>query len=138
MPRQHSDTSTEISIDFSRDPSSKGGRTSAQDDQLARARETALKNRRVKLRDKLETRLADLRRKLGDLGNDQLERVVRHLIETEDRHRSKLADMTDHMNKTLQYIHDELRAIRKGDSKSRASVGSSAVTLSDVSRSIAR
>ena len=135
MPREQ-DTSTVISIDFENDPGSKGGRTSAQNEQLERARNKALYNRRVKLKAKLEQRLSELRAKLPDLRSDQLERVVKHLVETEDHHRGKLNDLTEMMNKRLQSIFDELHAIRKGhhtETKHRASGGSSVAALSDVS-----
>ena len=137
MPRP-GDNGTEISIDFSDDPTSKH-QTSAQKAQLARARETALYNRRSKLKTKLELRLSELRAQLGDLGSDQLQRVVTKLVETEDHHRSKLADLTEKINKRLQSIHEELHALRKGnphreghdESKSRASGrGGSVATLS--------
>ena len=110
-------------------------RSNAQTDQLARAREVALHNRRVKLKAKLEQRLAELRSKLPDLRNDQLEKVVRHLIELEDHHRTKLADATELWNKRLQSIFDEMHAMRKGmfDGKPRSS-GKSVGTLSDVSK----
>jgi uncharacterized membrane protein len=135
MPRRD-DSSTEVSIDFSRDPTKKGGRTSSQDNQLSRAREKALLNRRVKLKAKLEQKLSELRAKLGgDLQSDQLERVVELLVETEDRHRSKLADLTELTNQRLQYIHEELRAMRKSrsEAKPHTSGGSSVVTTSDIS-----
>ena len=132
MPRP-GDNGTEISIDFSDDPTSKH-QTSAQKAQLAKARETALYNRRTKLKAKLEEKLSDLRNKLGDLRNDQLERVVKHLCEIEDHHRSKLAASNETMNKRLQSIHEELRTLRKGsETRSHNSGRESVAALSEIS-----
>jgi DNA anti-recombination protein RmuC len=131
MPRGK-DTDTEVSIDFKSDPVSKGGRSKSQEDQLAAARQIALDRRRQKLKVKLEAKLADLRSKLGDLRNDQLERVVKHLIETEDHHRSKLNELHQTFNQTLDGIHSELNSIKKSklhNEHSRKSIS----TLSDVS-----
>ena len=67
MPRRDSqDADSEVTINFSKDPSTK----SISDEklaQLARAREVALTNRRRKMKAKLEARLADIRSKLPDL-----------------------------------------------------------------------
>ena len=101
-------------------------------DQLALAREKSLYNRRQKLKVKLEIRLAELRSKLGYIHDDQLERVVKHLIETEDHHRSKLNDHTEHFNKKLNDIHNSLHTISKM-MVHRGRSAKSTATLSDVS-----
>lgn len=132
MPRDR-DTETEVSISFDKNPLSKNGLSSAQESQLEKARSVALRNRRAKLKAKLEQRLELLRSQLGDLRNDQIERVVTHLIQTEDHHRSKLNDLTESMNHSLQQIHAELHALRKGiEPRSSKSIG----TLSDVGSSL--
>ena len=127
MPR-----GSEVSIDFKSDPLSKGGRSHSQESQLAAARQVALDNRRKKLKVKLEAKLAELRSKIGDLRNDQLERVIKHLVETEDHHRSKLNDLTQISNQKLDGIHNELHAIRKA-MYGEPSRTKSMATLSDVS-----
>ena len=131
MPRNRDDDDTEVSISFSKDPTSKGGRSKTQDEQLAAAREVALNNRRQKLRVKLEARLVELRSKMGDLHNDQLERVVTHLIQVEDRHRTKLHEAQESMNEKLKLIHTELHALKKA--KEHRAPAKSVGTLSDVS-----
>lgn len=131
MPRNRDDNDTEVSITFTKDPTSKGGRSKTQDEQLAAARQVALDNRRRKLKVKLEQRLVDIRSKLPDLGNDQLERVVKEMIQMEDRHRTKLNDLHERMNERLENIQTDLNTIKKATFKEpRAkSIG----TLSDVS-----
>ena len=143
MPRNHDrDDDTAVSISFSKDPTSKGGRSKTQDEQLAAAREVALNNRRRRLKVKLEQRLVELRSKLGDLRNDQIERVVAELIQVEDRHRSKLHEATEHytdsidkMSKRLELVQVELNALKKATFKeNRAERPAKSVgTLSDVS-----
>lgn len=103
-------------------------RSVKQDDQLARAREVALANRRVRTRRLLEERLAAIRAKMGDLSNEQLERAVRMLTETEDRHRSKLAALVEEHTSQLRRL---TRAIEKPAAASR-SVASSASVVSSV------
>eukprot|EP00966_Prymnesium_polylepis_P017918 413392-Prymnesium_polylepis.4 len=130
------DMSSVLSVNIpKRDASSKStgksGRSTSQDDQLARARNVALSNRRIKLKSKLEERLAELRRTMGDLNSDQMERVVKHLVETEDHHRTKLAHLVEKYTAQLAHVHDELKALRvTSGPSSRKHVGS----LSDVSR----
>ena len=60
----------------------------------------------------MEARLAELRRVMGDLSNDQLDRVVKQLIETEDRHRSKLTSLTEKFTEELRKVHDLLRVVK--------------------------
>ena len=134
MPRNRDhDNDTEVSISFSRDPNSRGGRSKTQEEQLAAAREVALNNRRQKLKVKLEARLVELRSKMGDLHNDKLERVVSHLIQVEDRHRTKLHEAQESMNEKLQLIHAELVTLKKAASKEHRVPAKSVGTLSDVS-----
>ena len=84
-----------------------------QADQLARAREIALNNRRVKTRARLEEKLSQLKLIMGDLNNDQLERTVKLLIETEDRHRSKQAALTESLTEQLKKVYEEIHKVRK-------------------------
>ena len=142
MPRQAlgDDDESIMTFSFHQDPTTKtanGGegkghqsRSSAQEDQLARARHVALTNRRRALKAKLETRLAEIRSYLGDMSGDQLEKAVRLLVETEDRHRAKLSSLTESLTEQLKKVYDELHALKKGAEKSQSKrVG----TLSDVS-----
>ena len=120
MPRQQQDDDESlVTISLSDDPHIKSRQqntmshpSAAQSDQLARAREVALNNRRVKVRAKMEARLAELRTKMGDLSNDQLDRVIRQLIETENHHRSKLASLTEKYTEELRTVNSQLRAIK--------------------------
>ena len=91
MPR---DTETLVSIDFDKNPLKKG-RSQQQDDQLSRARMCAIRNRKIRAKKICEERLMNLRQSLGDLHNDQLEKVVGHLIQTEEHHRSKLNSLVE-------------------------------------------
>jgi C4-dicarboxylate-specific signal transduction histidine kinase len=143
MPRtrdQLDDDESTVTISFPHDISasekSKPERSQSQDDQLARAREVALNNRRRKLRAKLETRLAELRGIMGDLNEEQLERVVENLVLTEDRLRSKLNVLTERHTEELKNIHAEVRRITKLIETGRPSASTSkkvAVPLSSVS-----
>jgi len=142
MPRTRDeldDDESTVTINFQYDiaasEKSKPQRTLSQDDQLARAREVALNNRRRKLRAKLETRLAELRGIMGDLNEEQLERVVENLVLTEDRLRTKLNVLTEKHIEELKNIHAEVRRISKMIETGRPSVGTKkhAVPLSSVS-----
>ena len=42
------------------------------------------------------------------LNNDQVERTVKLLIETEDRHRTKLAALTESLTEYLRKVYDEI------------------------------
>ena len=112
------DESTVMTIDFDEHPVTNPSKrnehvkdlSSARKTQLERAREVALNNRRRKMRTKLEARLQDIRSKLGDLRNDQLEKVVLHLIQLEDHHRSKLSTLTQSLTEQLQNLCMEVQA----------------------------
>ena len=136
MSRREDDTATEISIDFPKDPTKDGGRTSAQVDQLSRAREKALKNRRMKLKQKMEKKLSELRQQLGDVNNETLENTVKLLVQTEEHHRTKLNELTEITNERLQSINSEIRAIRKGQSEAKRHrpSGSAVTDLSSLRR----
>ena len=134
MPR---DSDTLVSIDFENNPLKKE-RSQKQDDQLSRARLAAIKNRKIRAKKLCEERLMNLRQSLGDLHNDQLEKVVGQLIQTEEHHRSKLNSLVESWTQQIQSVHEEMHKMRKAyqqDSKlSRATVDKSVVgTLSDVS-----
>ena len=122
------DTATDISIDFSKDPTKEGGRSSAQNEQLNCARQKALKNRRLKLKLKMEKRLSELRQQLGDVNNEQLENAVKLLVQTEEHHRTKLNEMTEITNERLQSINSEIRAIRNSQSEVKHRSSGSVVT----------
>ena len=106
-----------------------GERSLKQADQLARAREIALNNRRVKTRARLEEKLSQLKLIMGDLNNDQLERTVKLLIETEDRHRSKQAALTESLTEQLKKVYEEIHKVRKDVEKATSK---RVRTLSDV------
>jgi hypothetical protein len=128
MPRREDDTATDISIDFPKDPTNEDGRSSAQVDQLSRAREKALKNRRLKLKLKMEHRLSELRQQLGDVNNETLEKAVKLLLQTEEHHRTKLNELPEITNEKLQSINNEIRAIRKSHSEVKHRSSGSVVT----------
>ena len=143
MPRTHGkggddDDESIVTINFKDVKSSRHGdgeRSVAQHDQLARAREVALNNRRVKLRAKLEARLLELRSIMGDQSNEQLIRAVKHLTETEDRLRTKQAALTEKYNEQVKQVYDELRSIRKAMEATTG--GKRIVPLSQVSSTTA-
>jgi cysteinyl-tRNA synthetase len=83
----------------------------AQEDQLRNARAVALKNRRIRAKAKLEQRLAELRAALGDdISTPQMEKMVLKLIDTENHHRSKLAQLQE---QHTQELADVKACIRK-------------------------
>ena len=106
------------------------GLSAAQSEQLKKAREVALNNRRVRLRAKLEKRLIELKSVMGDFNDAQLERVVKVLVETEDKHRSRQTALTESLTEQLKKVYDEIHKVRKDVEKATSKrVG----TLSDVS-----
>ena len=101
------ESDTTIAIEVGRGKSSKISNA----DVLSKAREVALKNRRTRQKDKLAARLAELRAQLGDVDNEQLERVVKHLINTEDHHRSKLLAATEKLNDQMRKVNDNIQVL---------------------------
>ena len=109
------ESDTTMTVEFAaprhRSINKSNARSASQDDQLANARNVALTNRRVKSKAKLEARLAELRAQLGTVDNEQLEKVVKHLIRTEEHHRSKLLKATDRQNEQINKINDSLHRL---------------------------
>ena len=106
------DSETTMTVVFEPRGSKSAVRTNAQDEQLSKARDKALFNRRTKTKAKLEARLAELRTALGgDLNNEQLERAVRHLIHIEEHHRSKLSAATEKFNEQIKKVNENLHVL---------------------------
>ena len=78
--------------------------TSAQERQLANAREVALRNRRERLQTKLQTRLSELNSQLG-LSGTQMENMAKAMMEQEETLRTK-------MNVHLKEISTQLRELK--------------------------
>lgn len=140
MPRRErdDDESTVMTFNLEEEPNTAseraGGRTDAQNSQIAKARAVAIKNRARRALVKGEERVRQLRAKLGaDLSNEGLERVVTNLIEVEDRHRSKLADLTDKMTEHLRRLHEEVHTVHKAVKSIEKATSKRVGTLSDVS-----
>ena len=114
------DNDSVLTIKFPSDSKPKNSdRSVAQEDQLARARHTALTNRRIALKKKLENRLAELRQQLGDLSNESMARLLQLLVDTEDKHRTKLNAAVEEQNSTLRHLFDEIHSIKKGFERKR-------------------
>ena len=124
------DTSTVLSVSVPKsDAKATHARSTSQNEQLARARAVALNNRRIKLKSKLEERLSELRSVMDGMSNDQIERMVGRLIETEDRHRTKLATVVDRHAQQMSQLYDEVKTLKTMLSQSAVKK----ITLSDVS-----
>ena len=107
-------------------------RSDKQEDQLTKAREVALKNRRQRLRAKLEARLKELHSQLADSDTGAMEGAVKLLIELEDRHRSKQAALTEQHTAELRDVKDELARLKSSMDKffKRTTSSSSSVASS--------
>ena len=105
-----SDSEDTMTVEFeSRSKSSRGvARSTSQDDQLTKARNVALTNRRMKTKEKLEARLIELRGQLGNIDNEHLEKAVKHLIKIEEHHRSKLLASYEKQNEQIRRLNDSV------------------------------
>ena len=79
--------------------------------QLESARKLAVESRKIRLRERLEAKLAQLR-SLGDVSNEHLERVCNILIETEKEGRKRTNMHIEDINTNLEDMNEEMRAIR--------------------------
>ena len=107
------DSDHTMTIEF--EPRQKSGksvaRTTSQADQLTKARNIALTNRRIKQKQKLTARIAELRAQIGNADNEQLEKAVKHLIKLEDHHRSKLLAVTERQNENVKKLNDKINRL---------------------------
>ena len=79
--------------------------------QLEHARKLAVESRKIKQRERLELKLAQLR-SLGDVSNEHLERVCHLLVETEREGRKRTNTAVEDINTNLEDMNEEIRAIR--------------------------
>ena len=79
--------------------------------QLEHARKLAVESRKIKQRERLELKLAQLR-SLGDVSNEHLERVCHLLVETEKEGRKRTNTAVEDVNTNLEDMNEEIRAIR--------------------------
>ena len=111
MSDNESDTMT---IEFEpqcKSSKSVGRRSASQDDQLTKARNIALTRRRIKQKQKLTARIAELRAQIGDADTEQLEKAVKHLIKLEDHHRSKLLAATEKQNENIKKVNNNINRL---------------------------
>ena len=82
--------------------------------QLANAREKALLARRKALKDKLETRLSELRHVLGsDMKNATVEKFAEAMMKQERELRSKQNALIDKLQEAMNNFKDELSSLKK-------------------------
>jgi len=103
------DTQSVISVNVS-DP--KKAPTKEKLQQLSNARERALEARRVRQKNALETKLAQLR-SLGDVSNEHLTRTCNLLIEAEKEGRRRQNTIITDLNTHLEEFGDQLLCIRR-------------------------
>ena len=108
--RPEFDTQSVISVNVS--DSKKTAPTRAKLEQLSNARERALEARRIRQKNALETKLAQLR-SLGDVSNEHLERTCNLLIEAEKEGRRRQNTLMTDLNTHLEEFGDQLLCIRR-------------------------
>jgi hypothetical protein len=106
MNRGH-DSNSEITVALGQKPKSQ-----AKLAQLESARKLALESRRVKQRERLEAKLAQLR-SLGDVSNAHLERVCMILVDSEKEGRKRTNIMVEDINTNIEDLMQEISTIRK-------------------------
>ena len=79
--------------------------------QLEHARKLAVESRKIRQRERLEAKLAQLR-SLGDVSNEHLERVCHLLVETEKEGRKRTNTAVEDINTNMEDMNEEIRAIR--------------------------
>ena len=130
--------------------------SSAQEDALKLAREKALQNRAVRALSKAESRVAELKQRLGiamvGLSGDQINRVGQLFAETVEKYEKQRNTLIEDQSRILAALQNELRHIRKSangtevsapTSSARAPVPvptptASRTTLSQVGSSVSR
>ena len=108
---------------------------------LSRARDKALLSRRIKLKDRLEKKLAELRIVLGnDMTPHSIERIAQAMMKQEDRAFSEIQRLREKQIASNEALAEELRAIRRKivgsaaeQSRSTSKPAKSHVARSDVS-----
>eukprot|EP00966_Prymnesium_polylepis_P098594 2283309-Prymnesium_polylepis.1 len=106
MNRGH-DSNSDITVALGQKPKSQ-----AKLAQLESARKLALESRRVKQRERLEAKLAQLR-SLGDVSNAHLERVCMILLDSEKEGRKRTNIMVEDINTNIEDLMQEISTIRK-------------------------
>lgn len=106
MHRRDSDQSSEITVDL------KSATSQARLTQLASARKLAVESRKVRQRERLEAKLAELRG-LGDVSNDYLSRVCHLLIASEQEGRKRSNTLMTDINANYDDMVSELQTIRQ-------------------------
>lgn len=82
--------------------------------QLAKAREKALLARRRKMKERLESKLSELRHVLGsDMRSQTVERFAEAIMRQEERLRSKQNALTEGLSKAMEGFRDELKELRR-------------------------
>lgn len=106
MHRRESDESSEITVNL------KSATSQARLSQLASARKLAVESRKVRQRERLEAKLAELRG-LGDVSNDYLSRVCHLLIASEQEGRKRSNTIMTDINANYDDMIKELQTIRQ-------------------------
>ena len=79
----------------------------------AAAREKALLSRRKKLKDKLESKLAELRHVLGcDLRSDTVEKFATAMMKQEETLRGKQSHLTERLIDTIESFKADINALK--------------------------
>ena len=103
------DDATDISVNMTPNKSTP---TPAKLKQLEDARVKALDVRRMKQKEKLELKLAELKRVLGGMSDDHIIKVTRYILDREEVLRQKQNKISLETNEALDRIATHLQEIR--------------------------
>ena len=81
--------------------------------QLADARKLALESRRAKQKQRLEIKLAELRRVMAGMSEDHMSRIATHMLAQEETLRGKQNELGLSINHNIQSFHDMMETQRR-------------------------
>lgn len=105
-----------ISVVMAPHTSQSGNKAPTQErlNQLDKARATAIMNRKLRQKERLEAKLRELRALMGDdMNYEQLGRIATKLLAQEETLRAKQSQQTQIVNDNMQRFTDELAKLRR-------------------------